>query len=512
MSGSIMIELADEAASEALASSLAMLMRRGDLVRIEGDLGAGKTTMARAMLRVLADDPELEVPSPTFTLVQIYDLRTVRAIHVDLYRIDEPSGLDELGLEDELQTGVMIVEWPDKAGDRLPMTGLTIQLEENDTGRLAVLTPLDEDWQERLQRYREIENLLNRAGWSNATRHRLPADASSRRYERLSNGPYGHAALLMDMPSRGDGPPVRNGLPYSRIAHLAEDIRAVAAINQGLQDKGLSAPSILAIDMDAGLAVIEDFGGSTYGAMLSAGKNIEPCLKAAVTMLAHMAGRDWPKEVQLASCGETYQLQSYDLQALLIEAELCLDWYWPHVRNDGVPEEVRTRFIQLWTKALSPLGEGKQVWTLRDFHVDNLFWLPERDGNQVVGLIDTQDCVLGDPAYDLASLLQDVRVRFDRDLTDALFEAYISLRHQQDETFDRASFEATYALLGAQRATKILGIFARLNKRDGKPHYLGHLPRTSEVLEENLRHPALADLRTWFDEYLPAHLRTGSKP
>jgi aminoglycoside/choline kinase family phosphotransferase len=140
---------------------------------------------------------------------------------------------------------------------------------------------------------------------------------------------------------------------------------------------------------------------------------------------------------------------------------------------------------------------------LRDYHSPNLLWLPEREGLKRVGIIDTQDCLMGHPAYDLASMLQDARVDIDFGFADDLYAEYCGLR-SRDPSFDRAAFDVAYAILGAQRATKILGIFARLSKRDGKHGYLRHIPRVSRYLERNLAHPRLAGLKAWFDRHLPA--------
>jgi tRNA threonylcarbamoyl adenosine modification protein YjeE len=501
--------LADEAASQRFAAGLAMLVRKGDLILLNGDLGAGKTTIARAMIRALADDRALEVPSPTFTLVQAYDLPDMTVSHMDFYRIEDPSEIDELGLDEALENGVVLVEWPIRAAEMLPQGGLRINLAEEGSGRVATLAALDGSWEERLARMQAIDALLADANWDMAVRHRMPADASSRRYERLTLGLGGACGLLMDMPSRSDGPPVRNGLPYSRIAHLAEDIRSVEAINGGLLAEGYSAPQIHAIDMDAGLALVEDFGVSSFNALIRQREDIAPCLNAAVLMLAGMADRSWPRQVELSS-GSTYSLQSYDLEALLIEAELCIDWYWPHLRRDAISDGARAGFIQAWRDVLPRVVTDSPVWVLRDFHVDNLFWLPDRDGDRQIGLIDTQDCVLGHPAYDLASLLQDVRVTIPNDVAQDYFDVYVTAREMEQPDFDADEFAAAYAILGAQRATKLLGIFARLDVRDGKPGYLKHLPRTGDVLEHNLKHPALGGVSKWFDEHLPRKLRDGA--
>ncbi len=500
------IELPDEAASERLAASLAMLAGQGDLIALEGDLGTGKTTIARSFVRSLADNPALEVPSPTFTLVQTYDLNGASVAHMDFYRLEEAAEIDELGIDEALDAGPVIVEWPSRAGDLLPSGGLLIVLTETDGGRSAHLTSGSESWTERLAKLQHIDNLLAVSGWHIATRHKMPADASSRRYERLSGGPDGATGLLMDMPARPDDEPVHNGLPYSRIAHLAEDIRAVEAINRGLTAHGLSAPEIHAIDTRNGLAVIEDFGNLSFRSLLDDAEQFSLCLTSAVMMLATSAQNDWPDQVELSS-GDTYRVPSYDMDALLIEVELCLDWYWPHVCDVPLRSEVRDEFMTAWRNVLQDVAVANQVWVLRDFHVDNLFWLPERDGDRKIGLIDTQDCVLGHPAYDLASLLQDVRVTIPADAEQDYRDMYVAARSAEDESFDAAEFSAAYAILGAQRATKILGIFARLNARDKKPGYLRHLPRTSDVLEHNLRHPALARVKAWFDAHLPRAVR-----
>jgi hypothetical protein len=156
--------------------------------------------------------------------------------------------IDELGLDEALDAGVVIVEWPERAEAALPTRALRICLNEEGQGRIAVLSSHEPAWHERVARMTAVDRFLDRAGWAHAARRRIPGDASSRRYERLSAGPGGATALLMDMPARPDGPPVRDGKPYSRIANLAEDIRAVDAVNTQLIAQGYSAPAIIAID------------------------------------------------------------------------------------------------------------------------------------------------------------------------------------------------------------------------------------------------------------------------
>jgi aminoglycoside/choline kinase family phosphotransferase len=182
--------------------------------------------------------------------------------------------------------------------------------------------------------------------------------------------------------------------------------------------------------------------------------------------------------------------------------------FWPFVHGVEAPAAIRQEFEHEWAEVLPLADPTAPVWTLRDYHSPNLLWLPERHGIARVGLIDTQDCLLGHPAYDLASLLQDARVDIAAGRADELFDHYCRLRSQRG-AFARRDFETAYAVLGAQRASKILGIFARLSKRDGKHGYLRHLPRVSRALERNLQHPALAGLKAWFGRHLPAAAREG---
>ncbi|MCA3555955.1 tRNA (adenosine(37)-N6)-threonylcarbamoyltransferase complex ATPase subunit type 1 TsaE [Aestuariivirga sp.] len=482
---------------EGFAAELSLFARPGMVLLLQGVLGAGKSTFARAFIRALSDGAEFDVPSPTFTLVQTYDETRVPVAHADLFRIGSAQELDELGFEDLIKTRVLAVEWPEKILGERHADRLLIELSGSGSQRDAAITASGA-WQQALARNDAINAFLSTSRWARAGRRFLEGDASFRRYETLHLP--GEAAILMDMPARPDGPPVKYGKPYSAIAHLAEDIRAVIAINRVLCERGYSAPKAEAYDLDNGFAVMEDLGRSVYGAMMRAGQDMGEPLRAAVAVLAHMAARDWPTDVPLD--GQTYRVPPYDVGAQLIEADLLPSWFWPHLNGGEIPAATRADFEALWMDLLPLTQAGHRVWALRDYHSPNLLWLPQRQGLARVGLIDTQDALMGHPAYDLASMLQDARVDVDVRLADELYEHYCLLR-TDDPHFDRANFDMAYAILGAQRATKILGIFARLSKRDGKHGYLHHIPRVSRYLERNLAHPRLAGLKHWFDTHLP---------
>ena len=491
----------DQAALENFAAELALFARPGMALLLKGDLGSGKSTFARAFIRALSGGAAFDIPSPTFTLIQSYTETRVPAAHADLYRIGSDSELAELGLDDLLDTHVLLVEWPERLLD-LPLADrLLVELSGSGSTREVAITAAGA-WQQALLRNEQIRAFLSGTRWQGAERRFLEGDASFRRYETLHSGDA--QAVLMDMPARPDGPPVKHGLPYSAIAHLAEDIRAVVAVNRVLAERGLSAPRIEAHDLGAGFAVMEDLGRKVFGRMRLAGEDMQEPMQAAVAVLAAMARQDWPEKVRLD--GGVHRVPPYDIGAQMIEVDLLPSWFWPLLTGSEITPGARADFEGLWQELLPLTQAERPVWVLRDYHSPNLLWLPERESIQRVGIIDTQDCLLGHPAYDLASLLQDARVDIDAAEADPLFEHYCALR-ADDPHFDRASFALAYAILGAQRATKILGIFARLSQRDGKHGYLRHVPRVSRYLERNLAHPRLAGLKAWFDRHLPAAQR-----
>jgi tRNA threonylcarbamoyl adenosine modification protein YjeE len=493
------IDVADEAATHVLAAQVASYVRAGDLVALSGELGSGKTTFARALIRTLTSDAELEVPSPTYTLMQVYDGAKFPIVHADLFRINNPSELAELGWEESAEGAVVIVEWPEQAGDQLALDRLDVRIELapdlGETQRRVTLAGSG-TFAPRLAQVKAIQDLMSRAGWSGATRTFMQGDASTRSFERLTKRD-GASAILMISPARPDGPPVRYGKPYSAIARLAETIKPYLAMTDALRAQGFSAPQIYADDVDAGLALLEDLG-------------IERCVDEdgpiperyleAVTLLANLHGRNVSDVVPLAN--GHYRIPAYDLDALLIEVELLVDWYAPHVVKASLSSGTRATFVNLWRQVLVEIALSRPTWTLRDYHSPNLIWLAEREGIARVGLVDFQDCVMGHPAYDVASLLQDARVTVPDDLELKLLGAYARSRKQADPNFDMTTFARAYAILGAQRATKILGIFARLDKRDHKPWYHAHMPRVETYLRKGLNHPSLANLRGWYDEYL----------
>lgn len=496
--------LVDEAATVRLGHELATMLAAGDCLCLKGDLGSGKTTLARALIHALSPKGAApEVPSPTFTLVQTYDDTRIPVAHYDCYRLKGPEEIVETGLEDDLDNRLVLIEWPERIASCLPADRLTVRLTVAGEGRRAVVAASGA-LAARLARFQAIGEFLAASGWGDAGRSVVAGDASTRRYERLTRD--GESALLMDMPARPDGPPVKDGKPYSRLVHLAENCRAVVGVNEELLRRGYSAPAIVAHDMQAGLLVIEDLGDAVYGRMIAAGEDIAEPMLAAVMVLADMAGRSWPNEAPLPD-GSSHKLMPYDADALVAEADLLIDWFWPLVTGKPADAAAAQAYGAAWRQVLPLADAARPVWVLRDYHSPNLIWLPLREGLARVGLIDTQDAVLGHPAYDLVSLLRDARVDVPAEVEADFFDYYCALRAAEEEDFDAPAFAAAYAVLGAQRAAKILGIFARLSRRDGKHGYLRHLRRISGQLEAGLAHAALAPVARWFAEHLPQSAR-----
>jgi len=411
-----------------------------------------------------------------------------------------PAELAEIGLDDAAEGAVLLIEWPDRAGLLLPADRLdvafTLAPQQGASARNACITGFGR-FAPRVERIIAMRRFLDRTGYGRATRRRIQGDASTRSYERLTRD--GATYIFMNSPKRPDGPIVRDGKPYSAIAHLAENVTPFIAMGHALRGRGFSAPAIFAADRESGLLVIEDLGEELF-VEGDPPAPIEARYEAATDLLADLHG-DTPPAVVPVEPGVDYQLPPYDMEAFLIEAELLLDWYLPKL-GVKISDIKRNAFRSHWQELLLPLTSGVQTWVLRDFHSPNLLWLPEREGVARVGLLDFQDAVMGPAAYDLASLLQDARVDVPEMMEIALLSRYVRARMRKGP-FEASDFARGYATLAAQRASKILGIFARLERRDHKPQYLRHMPRVWNYLQRSLAHPDLAPLAAWYRTNVP---------
>lgn len=322
-----------------------------------------------------------------------------------------------------------------------------------------------------------ISRFLTDAGWGDAERSRLAGDASFRHYDRLVRGT--ERAVLMDAP-----PPKEDVRPFVRIARHLESL-------------GYSAPRLLAVDERAGLLLLEDLGDGTYTKLLAAGHDEAALYALATDVLADLNSR-----ADAIPPG----VPAYDNDRLLTEALLLTDWYLPALGRQPDPV-ARAEYQKLWLELFPIARAMPDTLVLRDFHVDNLMLL-DRPGLAACGLLDFQDAVVGPLTYDLMSLLEDARRDIDPALIAAMKDRYLAAR----PGLDRDAFDASWAVMAAQRHAKVIGIFTRLWKRDGKANYLVHIPRVWRLLEQACAHPALAGMRTWLDTHIPATERKAPTP
>ena len=472
MTDSHTLFLPDAPATDALGVRISAALTPGSVILLFGDLGAGKSSLARAAILAALDD-EQAVPSPTFTLIQEYDTAQGQIVHSDLYRVTDSSEIEELGLHEAFESAAVFVEWPERLEGDLPDDRLEIHLSMKGDGREARLVasgPRGKTMAQAALKSRDdlISDFVARAGWGDADIGPLAGDASNRRYLRLERD--GEHAVLMDAP-------VEKG----------EDIRPFVAVTDMLRTRGLSAPAILAQDSAHGLLLLEDLGDALYARRCADTPNLElPLYEAAVDVLAGLravAGEDVPP---------------YDAAVLEREAALLTDWWMPAAGVEVSPD-LRAEYLGLMAEATADIEQDRSALVLRDYHAENLLWLPDRSGLARVGLLDYQDALLGHPAYDLVSLLEDARRDVSPQLAKAMIERFLSARPD----LNADAFRAGYDTLGAQRNAKIVGIFARLSRRDGKPHYVDLIPRVWAHLMRDLSASHLTALRTFIEKHVP---------
>jgi aminoglycoside/choline kinase family phosphotransferase len=355
---------------------------------------------------------------------------------------------------------------------------------------------------------------LSDSGWGTAERHPLPGDASTRHYIRLHRG--ARTAMLMDQPQTAEAPAAvagaspqeRRVLGYNALARLAgaDCGRFVAAANY-LREQGLAAPQVYAADTTHGFLLLEYLGDDLYTDVLGHGGDERALYQAAIEALVRLHAEPAPTEL----AGEK-PLFAYDETAQLAEIDLLTEWFLPAaILRAPHPSDVEEHRA-LWHDALSTLDREAAVFVHRDYHAQNLLWRGDRSGLARVGVIDFQDALAGSPAYDLVSLLEDARRDVAPELAEAMMQLYLAQARAGGASHDPESFRADAALLAAQRNAKIIGIFARLAKRDNKPRYLAHLPRVWRYMERDLSHPVLAPLKAWYDRHLPPETRGALKP
>jgi aminoglycoside/choline kinase family phosphotransferase len=365
-----------------------------------------------------------------------------------------------------------------------------------DAGRVA-LTGSDQ------VRAHQRRDFLSAVGWGTAVVTPFPGDASTRSYFRLA-GEKGEA-ILMDAPAGAEAPACppdatpeeRAALGYNALARLAgPNTAAFATLANALTARGFSAPRIFEADLDAGFLILEDLGDDLYARIIPDQQDEVTLYTAAAETLGAIYRSSFDAEPE--AFGARWRVQDYDETALLTETELFLDWYAPE-RGDAPSDAAREEWLKAWRAVLPVLEAHAPGLVLRDYHAENLIWLPDRTAEARVGLLDFQDALFGHPAYDLISLLEDAR----RDVSEAVVAPVSDRFFDAAGLADREAFNAAAAVLAAQRNAKILGIFVRLARRDGKQRYLGLLPRVARHFVRDISHPALSPVRAAVREIAP---------
>ena len=346
---------------------------------------------------------------------------------------------------------------------------------------------------------------LQRHGLGDAARQPLAGDASTRSYERLTLSD-GRSLIFMDQPPAAEAAPCppdatddqRRAAGYNAMARLAAgSVDAFVACAAWLKDQGLSAPAIVAADPGAGLAILEDLGDGLYAALIARGEDEAALYDAAIDALVALH-RAAPPSV-LEGGGSSWPLLRYDALALATAHDLFIDWWDKLIPSLAFSDTARADWEALWAPIRARGEAGASVFCHRDYHAENLVWLPQRQGAARVGLLDFQDAVLAHPVWDLSMLLHDARRDVSPALEAASLERYLAARPD----LDGPQFRSDYAALGALNIVRILGVFARLTVRDGKPRYAALTPRMWRYLDALLARPDLAPLKAWMDRHAP---------
>ncbi len=484
--------------TENLATKIAKYIVAGDIIRLTGDLGVGKSVFARSIIKALGHKGK-HIPSPTFTLIQAYDDTRLPVAHIDLYRIESQDEVEEIGVECWLDNGLIIVEWPEKALNWFPEQKpdlldfhimemdnsgtLTVHIEQGEGEERKITISGGDSWNRRLSLIegaytRPVTNegrqeFVAKCGFRNHVISPVSADASFRSYWRI-NTPDG-CRVIMDSP-----PPIENVEPVIKMTRYFEKI-------------GVHVPHIYEKDEENGYLLLEDFGNTTVrDGILNHNKPLEPWYYKSVDVLAHLATQPLP------------DIRQYTKKALWSEVSRFIDWYLPCARSHATHTADRRAFKEMWEPLFDKILDVPQTTVLWDYHADNLMMLCDgepREGLEDIGVIDFQDARIGPVSYDMSMLLQDVRFEIPKALEQKLLQYFIN----SQDCLDEEKFLQSYRLINLQRTLKIIGGFTRLHFRDGKDNYLQYLPRCWQIVDEALEDPLCREIKTFMQGIVPSH-------
>ena len=320
------------------------------------------------------------------------------------------------------------------------------------------------------------QEFLKQNDLGGATITPLPADASFRTYSRITTKDTSY--LLMDSPP--DKEPVEN---YIKI-------------DEHLKAQGFSSPTIHAKDVVNGFLLLEDFGDDTFSHLLHTGTDPAPLYTLATETLIAMHQKTMMTALNV---------HPYDMPTYIREVNLFIEWFYPAITGKEISVVQKSNWEMAWITDLGKILPTRTTLVLRDFHAGNLMLLKDKKGTDKCGLLDFQDALIGHASYDILSLLEDVRLDIDPVIEQACLEQYKTAMHTG------AEFDIAYTILSAQRHAKVLGIFIRLHKRDGKDKYLQYLPRTINLFHRAVCSDSCSNVKVWLDKYMPDYLEQASK-
>ena len=469
---------------EKLAKELVPLLNEGGVMTLNGQIGAGKTTLAKLIIQELTQTPLEDIVSPTFNLYHTYNRDNLEIAHYDFYRIESEIELLEIDLNESLTDKICIIEWADKFRDLLPKDRIEIFIKCKKNERVYRINPLGK-FREVVSNRAKIENYLGGLDINFTELQRLPGDASKRNYYRVMSPD--NTMILMDATQESN---------IKSKTGLSNGIDDFIKIQKYLDSIDVRVPKLIVRNGIDNILLEEDLGGYSYADMLTK-ENYQKLYNPAIKTLIHISNINHPKNISTDS--NPHYLKEFDLDVYLNEAEIFIDYYWPFIHGKQCNADKKQEFTNVMGEVYSNLTDDKTLM-LRDFHSPNLLFLENENGFRKCAVIDFQDALFGHPLYDLVSLTNDARISIDEHQEKYLIDLYKKDFPFNNFQFDSLSFIEQYHILGVQRSIKILGIFARLAILETNQNYLVHMPRVICYIKRIMQSGSIQTLACWLNQ------------
>ena len=469
---------------EKLTKELTPLLSEGGVMTLNGQIGAGKTTLAKLVIHDLTQTPLEDIVSPTFNLYHTYNRDNLEIAHYDFYRIESEIELPEIDLNDSFTDKICIIEWAEKFQDLLPKDRIEISIKCIENERLYRINPLGK-FGDIVNNRAKIENFLSDLDINFTELQRLPGDASKRRYYRIMSSD--NTMILMDATQESD---------IKSKTGLTNGIDDFIKIQEYLDSIDVRVPNLIARNKIDNIILEEDLGEYSYTDVLTK-QNYQELYNPAIKTLIHISNINHPKNISTNS--NPHYLKEFDLDIYLNEAEIFIDYYWPFVHGKQCNADKKQEFRDIMEEVYSNLSNDKTLM-LRDFHSPNLLFLENENGFRKCAVIDFQDALFGHPLYDLVSLTNDARITIDEYQEKYLIELFRKDFPFSNFQFDSLSFMQQYHILGVQRSIKILGIFARLAILETNQNYLVHMPRVICYIKRIMQSGKIQRLANWLNQ------------